>query len=55
MRTATITADHEQMTDDEVAALVRDEAPWAARWERVDGGVMCWESVTDHEIWSRQC
>lgn len=47
-----VTATRDPSESDEQA--VSREAPWAARWERVEGGVMCWESVTDYETWTRQ-
>jgi len=28
--------------------------PWAARIAKVEGGYMCWESVSDYETWRRQ-
>lgn len=30
------------------------ECPWAAKIVKVDGGYMCFESVTDYETWRAQ-
>jgi len=34
--------------------LVDNYAPWAARWERVSGGIKCWESVDEHLRWREE-
>ena len=31
-----------------------DACPWAAKVVKVEGGYMCFESVTDYETWRRQ-
>ena len=50
MRTQTI-LDRELKTTGELSAAITDICPWAAAWERVDGGWKVWESVVDHAVW----
>jgi len=28
--------------------------PWAAKIVKVEGGYMCFESITDYEVWCKQ-
>jgi hypothetical protein len=37
-------------TEDDAAKV----CPWAARIVKVEGGYMCFESVTDYETWQNQ-
>jgi hypothetical protein len=30
------------------------ECPWAAKIVKVEGGYMCFESITDYETWRNQ-
>ena len=32
----------------------KNACPWASRIAKVNGGYMCFESITDYEIWKNQ-